>query len=180
MPRYFLALPLPASAASPLLRLLPPPAAGIRPTKPEDFHLTLHFLGERSEAEAARLEEALRRVNFTRFAFDLQGVGTFDVDGRPAVLWAGVAPSAALTELHAGLGTALGETLDFRPEARPYRPHVTLARLAAPLPAGYLDTHRDFALEHLRPAEFALFESEFRDGMPHYRRSASFPLRDSA
>ena len=177
MLRYFLALPLPDATRAELLWLLPPPTEGIRPTKPDEFHLTLHFLGARSAAELESLAEAVRRVNFTRFAFDLRGVGTFDADGRPAVLWAGVAPSAELHALHAALGAVLGEAIGYRPETRPYRPHVTLARLAAPLPNGYLERHRAFACDRIRSPEFTLFESDFRDGVPAYREVISFPLR---
>lgn len=96
------------------------------PVHADKLHLTLHFLGE---VPSARLPELLDgfAVPFEPFRLEL---------GRP-VLWPhGIAvlePLAAppgLLALHARLSEAL-LALGLQPEARAYRPHVTLARRAS-------------------------------------------------
>ena len=92
---------------------------------PERLHLTLHFLGEVAEPDAAALRQRLpplpRRFEL---CFDRPLLWPHGI----AVLEAQTAP-AALTELHVALGdTLLG--LGLRTEQRAYRPHLTLARHA--------------------------------------------------
>lgn len=99
---------------------------GAGPVHADKLHVTLHFLGS---VPSARLPELLDgfTVPFTPFQLDL---------GK-AVLWPhGIAVLEPLTEppellaLHARLKEAL-LALGLQPEARTYRPHVTLARRAA-------------------------------------------------
>ena len=99
--------------------------AGGRAIPPANVHLTLAFVGD---VAAARLE-ALRAIVLTlprqRFDLELNRVGVFR---RARVGW--LAPEItpdALTVLHAALATALTDA-SFPLEARPFHPHVTLAR----------------------------------------------------
>lgn len=93
---------------------------------PPDWHITLHFLGP----VARQRIDALRAGLAVPFApFDLRF-------GQPrlwphglAVLLPEAVP-AGLLQLYASLGQAL-QRLGLRTEARPYRPHFTLARHAA-------------------------------------------------
>jgi RNA 2',3'-cyclic 3'-phosphodiesterase len=96
------------------------------PVHTEKLHMTLHFIGDVERERLPELSEALR-VPFDRFALAF---------GR-AVLWPhGVAvlePDAvpdALTYLHAELAAVL-KRLALPVDARPFRPHVTLARRSA-------------------------------------------------
>ena len=100
-----------------------PPRAARVPL--ERLHLTLHFLGEVDGRAAGRLAASLPRLS-SPVALRLD---------RP-VLWPqGIAvlePSSvpdALASLHAELAARL-RVLALPVEARPYRPHVTLARHA--------------------------------------------------
>lgn len=105
--------------------------AEARPVPASQWHLTLHFLGALPRAQLPALREALR-VAFAPFTLAL---------GRPA-LWRGgtavleVDAVPRLLALHAVLGQVL-QAEGLRVEARPYRPHLTLARRApqAMLPA---------------------------------------------
>jgi len=89
-----------------------------------DWHLTLHFLGSLPPERLAGLRAGLA-VDFEPFELVLD---------RPE-LWHGIAVLTceqvppALQRLHATLGQAL-RRLDLAPDARPYRPHLTLARSA--------------------------------------------------
>lgn len=101
----------------------PPGAAPVPDAK---LHLTLHFLGHQP---SARLPEFLDgfAVPITPFSIEL---------GRSALWPHGLAVLEPLAEpdgllqLHAGLSAAVAG-LGLVPEARSFRPHVTMARRAA-------------------------------------------------
>ncbi|MFC0253820.1 RNA 2',3'-cyclic phosphodiesterase [Massilia consociata] len=99
---------------------------GASPVHPDKLHVTLHFLGG---LPSERLPELLDgfTVPFTPFRLDL---------GRAALWHNGIAvlePQAqppGLLALHRRLSDAL-VALGLQPEARAYRPHVTMARRAS-------------------------------------------------
>lgn len=99
------------------------------------IHLTLAFLGELDDAQlaqacAAATDAAARAWTFT---YRLSGLGTFGPPRQPRVLWMGVSePSGLLHTLHQSIGQAL-EQRNFVTEKRPFSPHLTLARIKAPL-----------------------------------------------
>ena len=124
MPKLFVAVDLPADVTAKLALLQPPRTAGVRLVRPGQMHLTLHYLGA---ASVARTAAALRTVAVPAFALAFEGVGRFPAAGGAVTLWAGVVPSAELLGLHSAVAAALA-TEGFRPESRPYTPHVSLAR----------------------------------------------------
>jgi 2'-5' RNA ligase len=73
------------------LRRLAPHDA-VRWTKPEQFHLTLRFLGDVSSDRAAALKESVQTVCSGESALRLraQGVGFFPNTRSPRVIWVGV------------------------------------------------------------------------------------------
>jgi 2'-5' RNA ligase len=99
--------------------------AGAVPYAPQDWHMTLHFLGTVASQQVDVLRAGLD-VSFTPFALRL-GQAELWPHGL-AVLCPDDVPDALL-QLHARLGRAL-QALNLKTDARPYRPHVTLARHA--------------------------------------------------
>jgi 2'-5' RNA ligase len=131
--RLFLALNLPAAvrdaahaAAEPLRALAP----GLAWTAAEKLHLTVKFLGEQPEGAVAPLVEALGGVvrQHAPAALGVGRVGAFPNWRRPRVLWLGVRPEPRLELLHHDVETACA-ALGHPVEGRPFRPHVTLARV---------------------------------------------------
>jgi RNA 2',3'-cyclic 3'-phosphodiesterase len=106
------------------------PAAKITWVPPERLHITLCFIGHVSETRGAALAAALgRTIALTSFAIDLAGTGVFPPRGAPAVLWAGIDdPRGLLGHLEDEVSQRLSEEGVAR-ESRPYRGHVTLARV---------------------------------------------------
>jgi 2'-5' RNA ligase len=102
--------------------------ASASPTRTEQLHVTLHFLGNVARARIPELAAELA-VGFDPFELAFGHPEMWP--GGIAVLAPDVAP-APLLALHGALGEAL-ERLGITPEARPYRPHVTLARRAGSL-----------------------------------------------
>lgn len=180
--RLFIAVDLPESVRRQLARLVADAPGGVRPVRPEQLHLTLHFIGDTDDAAVAALAAALAACGTSRparrtervsphrpressgaaFAIDITGVGVFPPRGRPAVLWAGVADDDDLRTLHADVAAALA-SCGFAAEPRPWMPHVTLARLTPRAPrawtTAFLDRHRDLAVPGIPVGSFRLYES---------------------
>lgn len=99
--------------------------SGGRPVPPENYHITLAFLGNLTGAQAERTRIAASSVRATGFDLVLDRLGHW---ASPKVLWLGAnqEPKAA-RQLADGLVAALrieGLALD----PKPFVPHVTLAR----------------------------------------------------
>ena len=99
------------------------------PVCTEQLHLTLHFLGDIARERLPQLVQGLG-VGFAPFKL---GLGHAELwHSNIAVLAPDVRPELAappVLALHGALGEALTR-LGLPIEARPYRPHVTLARRA--------------------------------------------------
>lgn len=89
-------------------------------TQPQNFHLTLEFLGEQPDPASAA--QAVRSLASPPFTLCIRGTGRFG-----DVAWLGVQRSAELLGVHSELCAAL-QKCGFTTENRPYTPHLTLAR----------------------------------------------------
>lgn len=174
--RLFVAIPVARPISETLSKMQPPSNESVRPVAEGDFHITLHFLGTHA---IEPVDRALQTVKAEPFITRLNRIGHFSLRGRRKVLWAGVESVAGLIALHNESATALA-SVGFKLETRPYRPHVTLARVTArkaatvahefagsPLPGGPIE---------VECREFALFASEGGPGGAHYRILESYPL----
>lgn len=153
MLRLFVGIELPDALKQQLARVREEyPAA--RWHEPEQLHLTLNFIGSVDEECAQRMVAALDGVGGSPFPLAVQGVGYFGTPQRPSVIWAGLAPSAALHQLQQRLEQRLAP-LGLVVEDRPYRPHITLARVRPGVPLqAFLQQHaglssRPFQVEHV-------------------------------
>jgi 2'-5' RNA ligase len=128
--RLFTAIRIP-QALHDRLAALQAGVPGARWVAPENFHITLGFLGDVEESRFEDLHDILNAVAGSAsrgFSLTLDGTGAF---GRkaPKLLWAGVQPCSALEQLQSKLTGRLART-GFLTEKRKFRPHVTLAYLA--------------------------------------------------
>ena len=176
MPRLFVALDLPAAVTTKLARIQPPAVSGLRIVKPDQIHLTLHFIGE---ADVALVVEALSTVSGRHFELDLSGFGKFPPVGKAKVLWVGVRDNAELLSLYAVIGNALGAA-GFPIETRPYSPHITLARCGQKFPIDVVDKflaqNRGLTVPAIPIEGFALYSSTNVDDAPLYRCERWFPF----
>jgi 2'-5' RNA ligase len=101
----------------------------LRLVAPESLHVTLCFLGGRPEADAARIGELVAGCAGPAGGLRL-GEAVWFAPRRPRVLAAAVADAdGSLAALQGRVSEALAAGAGFEPEARPYRPHVTVARV---------------------------------------------------
>lgn len=147
--------------------------------RPESWHWTLQFLGERPEADFPAITTALATVLQPGFRLELRGLGGFPPQGRLRTIWIGLANPAPVVALSKAVAAALAPT-GFIPEDRAYSPHLTLARAG---PRGSeLAALRD-ELSRGEPAwgeqdarDFTLFWSRPQQGRFHYEPLRRFRL----
>jgi 2'-5' RNA ligase len=114
------ALPAIEEASKPLAGAL-----GVRMLPPENWHITLKFIGEVGSAEqVGRIEEALSCVKFSPFEVLLAGAGAFPDVHRPRAIWIGGKSPGCVD-----LATKVAEALSFLglPHER-FAIHLTVAR----------------------------------------------------
>ena len=166
-------------AAAPL-RAVAPKLGWVREP---NVHLTLKFLGDHSEAVAADVATAMKHVAERHRAVDVElgGVGAFPNFRRPRVVWIGVSPAPKLELLHHDVECAAKE-LGFSLDGRPFRPHLTLARVkpraadAATLRALDRAAKQIDYTEEIVINSIDLMQSELGPGGSRYRLLSSAPL----
>jgi 2'-5' RNA ligase len=152
---------------------------------PENFHVTLKFLGSVDDGRVQGVIDALHTAVQGHAPFDLEvsGLGAFPSATRPRVLWAGLAGDIApLAALAASVEDAL-DGLGFPREGRAFAPHITLGRVRepgrAPALAEALGAASDRRFGRVAIAETALMRSDLSPRGARYTVLASAVLGDS-
>jgi len=186
--RLFLAINLPADVRHEVIDATAP----LRETAPDlswvdesKLHLTLKFLGDVAPDAPARLVEAAERAasRSAPLAMSVREIGAFPNFRRARVVWIGVEQEPRLELLHHDLEMEC-EQLGFEVEGRPFRPHITLARVRAPLPVERMRALARVARSVRTSAtipvhRITLFESTLAPSGSRYRRLHSAILRGS-
>jgi 2'-5' RNA ligase len=176
MPRIFTGLEIPAEAGQ-ALSLLRGGLPGARWIDPENYHLTLRFIGDVDVATAHEIVSLLGRVNRPPFDLRIDSLASFG-GKKPRALVATVANSPALMDLQAE-HERLMQRVGLAPEGRKYTPHVTLARLrdtSSRQVADYLAGRGYFPPLSVHAARFVLYSSRASVGGGPYVVEADFPL----
>jgi 2'-5' RNA ligase len=179
MPRLFTGLEIPPSVAQSLAMMrggLP----GARWIDPENYHLTLRFIGDIDDALAREIAGVFGRVH--RGSFELRFDGLSSFGGRkPRAVVAAITPVAPLMELQAEHDRLL-QRLGLEPEGRKYTPHVTLARLrdsSSQQVADYLAARGHYRSLSFAVSRFVLFSSRASVGGGPYIVEAAYPLAET-
>ena len=176
MPRLFTGLEIPPRVAQSLAMMrggLP----GARWIDPENYHLTLRFIGDIDAALARDIAGLLGRAQRVPFELRIDGLSSFG-GRKPRALVAAVAPAAPLMELQAEHERLL-RRLGLEPEGRKYTPHVTLARLrdsSSRQVADYLTARAHYRSASFAISRFVLFSSRASVGGGPYVVEAAYPL----
>lgn len=94
--------------------------------KPENYHLTLCFLGNCRPRFLVSVRYQLAEIKIPAFALRIVSLARFP-GGKSPVIAAIPAQSSALDDLHHQVVRQLLQ-IGFSPERRPFRPHITLGR----------------------------------------------------
>ncbi|MBD3403051.1 RNA 2',3'-cyclic phosphodiesterase [candidate division GN15 bacterium] len=179
--RLFTAIALPPEIRQRLTMLclgLP----GVLWVDPEQFHLTVRYIGPVDGGMFADIRSALALVEFEPFEITLEGVGFFPLRRRPEKIWVGVQKSEALGELRHRIDSAL-RRCGAPADPRKYTPHVTIGRFGPgpvktdnpPRLAGYLSEFSLFRTGPIAVERFGLFSSARSHSGPQYLPEAWYP-----
>ncbi len=109
-------------------------------TRPESWHVTVTFLGEITEEQADHFCAAIEPCARSLGEGDLiaTGAALFPSSRRPRVAGVGFRPGPTLAALDrlAEAAEVAGRAIGYHGDGRAFHPHVTLARLREPWPAG--------------------------------------------
>jgi len=176
MPRLFTGIEIPPEIAQSLATLrggLP----GARWIEPENYHVTLRFIGDVDDALAREIVSLLTRVRRPSFEVRLEDLKAFG--GRtPRAVVATLGRTAAVMELQAE-HERLIQRVGLEPEGRKYIPHVTLARLresSSREVADYLALRALFRSAPFKVSRFVLFSARNSVGGGPYVVEAAYPL----
>jgi RNA 2',3'-cyclic 3'-phosphodiesterase len=176
--RLFVGLELPWELRQRIAMLAGAGIPGARWVPPENYHVTLRFIGETPRYLAEEIDHALAALKAPAFPLALAGIGTFAKGGRAQSLWVGVERNADMDRLRSKVDTAL-QRCGLEPERRRFQPHLTLARLdntsEAKL-AGYVQAHNLFRAEPVIMDHFTLFSSLLGKEQPVYTAEVAYGL----
>jgi 2'-5' RNA ligase len=158
--RLFIAVPLLDEPRHALAALLDGPLPG-RVVRPQNWHLTLRFVGDTDELTYERLLGAL---------------GAFPAPAKATVLWVGFSDGLVGFDRLARVVEEASERAGMPPEERPFRAHLTLSRIRP---------HQDVRSVVARPPlagvswmvdEVDVFRSHLGPGGPRYERLERYML----
>ncbi len=144
---------------------------GINKVNKENMHLTLLFLGERSDVK--EIIGTLKKVRFKTIQLETDDFGFFPDKKRIRVIWLGLKHSDDLFYLQ-------GEISNFFEEDREFKPHITFARVKFLKP----DEKKALLSEignltkpyfKFKVDKFKLFSSELTSIGPIHRVVETFP-----
>jgi RNA 2',3'-cyclic 3'-phosphodiesterase len=176
MPRLFTGVEIPPEIGE-ALGMLRGGLPGARWITPDNYHLTLRFIGDVDDVTAQEVELMLGRVRRGGFNLHLEGLMSFG-GRRPRAVVATVAPEPALLEAQAEQERMM-QRIGLEPEGRKYTPHVTLARLrdsSSLEVADYLSARGYFRTAAFPVSRFVLFSSRASVGGGPYVVEASYPF----
>ncbi len=180
MPRLFTGIELPEDIIW-RLSMIGSGLYGAHWIDPNNYHITMRFVGDISDTEADHFAQALADVRFDSFELEVCGLGNFG-GNKPRALWAALKSSPALEILQKAHERAARLT-GLPAESRNFTPHVTLARLRNVRPhalAEYLARHGGFFSAPFTVSRFVLFSSRPNQGGGPYLVEEGYPSRDSA
>jgi 2'-5' RNA ligase len=193
--RLFVALDIDEDVRSRIARFLDgvrgfaPEARWVRP---ESLHVTLKFIGEKSDDEVEKIKRGLEAISADAFEMNIRGYGFFPGARAPRVFWVGIEAGARLSSLAALVDGKLA-TINIPKEEHAFNPHLTLARAAGESrsrrkekadvsPRGFAHLQGKLAalstpeFGTMTVREFFLYRSQLSPGGSKYTKLAGFAL----
>jgi RNA 2',3'-cyclic 3'-phosphodiesterase len=176
MPRLFTGLELPEVVVG-QLALLRGGVVGARWLEPEDYHITLRFIGDIDVRAARDIDDILSDIHRPKAAICFEGLSWFG-GYKPRAIVGKVKAEPALMGLQAEQERRL-RRIGIEPETRKYTPHVTLARLRGAgqaVIASYLAERGALVADSFVAQRFVLYSARAGSGGGPYVVEAAYPL----
>jgi 2'-5' RNA ligase len=143
-----------------------------RPVADDKLHMTLLFLGRRSEQERACFCQAASKVRCQPFEIQMNYLGGWP---RAGIQWLGTSQVPGVLSGLVGSLTAVLEPCGFEAEKRPFVPHITLARKVR-------HPKVKTGMEAIRwpVRDFVLVESAVVEGGARYEVLQRWPFEENA
>jgi 2'-5' RNA ligase len=163
-------------------------APDVRWVKEESLHITLKFIGERSDVE--EIKQVLANTESAPIEMSFQGHGFFPSPKSARVFWIGIRSNDVLPRLASTMDESLA-SLGISKEAHAFSPHLTLARTGSGRPARGKDDRKNRNFQRLQEKlaalpppefgtmtarEFFLYQSQLSPKGSRYTKLASFAL----
>ena len=153
----------------------------------ENLHLTLAFLGETNRELVVDIKQVLSRTAEMSAGLSLsfEGLGAFPSLKSPRVIWAGLGGQVSqLNLLHRSIKEGL-QGVGFKPDDKPFRPHLTLGRVKGPAAiatkeslARFKQAEQALSAESWKASRIDLMQSELGVSGPRYTVLANFSFKN--
>jgi len=143
-------------------------------TIPENWHITLFFLGSTEESEVQVLRQLIVESfsNIQAYQTELRGVGVFPNANNPKVLWIGLDDLQPIMPAYSHLGELLQQN-GFSFDQKPLKPHLTIARVKkTDHPSAFhalLSAYQETVFDQVNMNKVVLFESITTPAGPIYK-----------
>ena len=141
---------------------------------PENWHVTLIFLGNTMETIIPQILELIERLfaGIQSFSTNLNGAGVFPNSNNPKVFWLGIENLQLLIPAQIRLADALKQE-GFSLDNKPLKPHLTLARIKNSATRimidSLIDRYEDFNFGSVTIDRVILYESISTPDGPVYK-----------
>ena len=176
MPRLFTGLELRAAVVG-QLALMRGGVVGARWLEPEDYHITLRFIGDIDARTARDIDDALSDIRRPEVPVCFEELSSFGGD-KPRAIVAKVKADPALVDLQAEQERRL-RRIGIEPETRKFTAHVTLARLRGAgqaAIASYLAERGALVADSFVAERFVLYSARAGSGGGPYVVEVAYPL----
>lgn len=152
----------------------------VRWVHPQNFHLTLRFLGDVEENELDTIKDKLCSVSVQHkpFSLNFSGVGGFPQEGRLRVVWIGVGRGQfEINKLVEDIADSLQDA-NVKKDKKGFFPHLTLGRVKGspttrPLRL-LMEKNRGFFTPDFSVSSFVLYQSQLTPQGPLYKSMGEF------
>lgn len=143
----------------------------VRWSKPENYHITISFLGDSADHPIDQITNELQKLKLSPFWVQIQQLGFFLNGKHSNIMWAGV-ESKDIESFYQTVQKTI-TPLGYPKSLKPFRPHITLGRLKKfdhELKEGTIAT----TLDQFKVNRFCLFESIFTSSSVEYKILETF------
>lgn len=161
--------------------------------RPESMHVTLKFIGEKSDHAVGQIQQALETIESGAVEIRFRGHGFFPSAKAPRVFWIGIEAGPQLASLASTVDEKMA-SLGIPKEEHTFSPHLTLARRAGRSASPRLrkEDVPNRSFQQLREKlsampmpefgtmtarEFFLYQSQLSRGGSCYTKLAAFALQ---